>query len=810
MPPLVLIALSWVGGLVVAHYLLVPAGLDSVPLLILGLVPLGAILLWRRDRAMRLSGFCALALLAGALCYQQYQPNREDPRVTAYYNDRGWVTLEGVVADYPDVRDTWTYLWFEAEAIALDANAIAGQVHPIQGTVLVRAPRYPEYHYGDRLKISGLLETPPEFEDFSYREYLERKGIYSLLYRPYITRIGSGERSPFWSAIFEIKDRARNLIARLVPEPEASLLQGILLGIESGIPPDLYDDYNATGTSHIIVISGANITILAALFSLTLGRLLGKRRAYWFTIAGITVYVLLVGADAAVVRAGVMGGLFVTAVYLGRRATAHVSLLASAMVLTAINPLALWDAGFQLSFAATLGIILFAPDIEQLFEMGLNRMLPEHRARQIVRVLNDVLVVTLAAMLLTIPLVVYHFGRLSVVSPLANLLILPAQPVIMTLGGTATLVGLVRILEPVAQAIAWIPWLGLAYTNALVRWLADWPSASLEIDPGGAGWLIAYYAAVAAGTVYWRRRHMAVPSLPNWATSRRTMFIGSGLLLLAAVLAWLAVLQLPDGKLHVAFLDVGQGDAILISAPTGQQILVDSGPSPTALTTALSREMPFWDRSIDLIVMTHPDADHISGLVEVLHRFHVDAWLDGAPPDDDALYAECLRQVEEKGIARHIVERGSSMELEGGLLLEVLHPPAEPLYVTVSDTNSNSVVLRVCWGEVRFLLTGDIEAEAEHLLVASGQPLAADVLKVSHHGSGDASTAEFLTAVDPSYAVISVGAENRFGHPHQAVLERLTQGGEVTVLRTDVSGTIEFVTDGQQLWLSTEGKWITP
>jgi len=255
MPPLVLIALSWVGGLIVAHYLLVPTGLDSIPLLILGLVPLGAILLWRRDRVMRLSGFCALALLAGALCYQQHQPNRDDPRFTAYYNDRGWVTLEGVVADYPDVRDTWTYLWFEAEAIALDATAIAGQAHPIQGTGLVRAPRYPEYHYGDRLKISGLLETPPEFEDFSYREYLERKGIYSLLYRPHITRIGSGEGSPFWSAIFEIKDRARNLIARLVPEPEASLLQGILLGIESGIPPDLYDDYNAAGTSHIIVMN---------------------------------------------------------------------------------------------------------------------------------------------------------------------------------------------------------------------------------------------------------------------------------------------------------------------------------------------------------------------------------------------------------------------------------------------------------------------------------------------------------------------------------------------------------------------------
>jgi len=208
-----------------------------------------------------------------------------------------------------------------------------------------------------------------------------------------------------------------------------------------------------------------NVTFIATLFALAFRRLLGPRRAYWLTITGIALYVLLVGADAAVVRAGIMGGLFVTAIALGRRSTAYVSLFATVLVLTMITPMALWDAGFQLSFAATLGLILFAPAIERVFEHGLVRVASQDRARQILWFLNDALILTLAAQIRTIPLVMYHFGRVSLVAPLANLLILPAQPPIMGLGGTAAIAGTVSFLEPVARAIAWVPWLLLAYTN---------------------------------------------------------------------------------------------------------------------------------------------------------------------------------------------------------------------------------------------------------------------------------------------------------------------------------------------------------
>ena len=237
----------------------------------------------------------------------------------------------------------------------------------------------------------------------------------------------------------------------------------MLLGIESGIPDDVAEAFKATGTTHVIVISGSNIALLSGVLMAGLSRVLGKRRAAFPAIAGIILYVLLVGADAAALRAGLMGGLFILAIYFGRRSTAYVSLCASALFMTVLNPLTLWDIGFQLSFMATLGLILFTPTIEGQFERLLARGLTRERMRRVMGILNDALIVTLAAQVTTLPVIVYYFGRISLISLVTNFFILPAQPPIMT-GGMATLVaGLAW--EPLARGLALIPWLFLTYTT---------------------------------------------------------------------------------------------------------------------------------------------------------------------------------------------------------------------------------------------------------------------------------------------------------------------------------------------------------
>lgn len=800
LPPLLYVAAAWVVGLLVAHHWLVPLGVEPAVLWCLCLLPLSAILLWREDRSARLGCFCALALLAAGLRYQAEMPHTDDPDQIAFFTGTS-AAVEGVVAAYPDRRDTTARLVVAVESIEVD-----GERRPVSGLLLASVGRYPAYDYGDRLRLEGDILPPAPIEDFDFPAHLARKDIHCLMRQPDVERLTAGQGSPFWAALYGLKDRARLALARMVPEPEASLLQGIVLGIKAGIPKTLYDEYNATGTSHIIVISGSNISLVARLFALSFGQLLGKRRAYWLTLAGIALYVLLVGADAAVVRAGLMGGLYATGRHLGRLATAHISLAASAVILTLFEPLALWDAGFQLSFAATLSLILFSPPLEARVERGLARMVSSGKAATgILRFLNEALVATLAAQVLTLPVVAYHFGRLSLVSPLANLLILPVQPPIMTLGGLAALAGSLPLLEPLARVVAWLPWLCLAYTGAVVHALAAWPLASLDLGHLGWQWPALYYTFVAA--LAWAagsRRRQSEPGDSNGLAIRRHGKALLALAVAAAVLGGLALAQLPDGRLHVAILDVGQGDAILITTPAGRQILVDGGPSPAALGAALAREMPFWDRSLDLLILTHPDEDHVAGLAEALARFRVGAWLDNGRASDEPLYLQCLAALEAEGVPRQVVAAGDRLDLEQGIALQVLHPPRGPLPAAIDGDNEASVVLRLNWGEADFLLTGDVGAAAEASLLASGQPLDADVLKVAHHGSGSSTARAFLEAVGPRFAVISVGLNNRFKHPDPGLLERLGAVPDLAVLRTDQAGTVEFITDGARLWVQTQ------
>jgi hypothetical protein len=207
MPPLVLVAIAWIAGLIAARHWLVPLGIAPSSLLVLSLVPLAAILLWRQDRAVRLAGACALALLLAALRYQAALPDLNDPAFLAYHNDSGWITLKGTVQGYPDERDVRTGLTVEADSIE-----IGGQSRPVSGKVLVRVPRFPRFQYGDRLQVSGLLETPPQFDDFSYQDYLARKSIYALIDHPQITKLDSDQGNPFWTAIFAITNTSAQKI----------------------------------------------------------------------------------------------------------------------------------------------------------------------------------------------------------------------------------------------------------------------------------------------------------------------------------------------------------------------------------------------------------------------------------------------------------------------------------------------------------------------------------------------------------------------------------------------------------------------
>jgi competence protein ComEC len=567
------------------------------------------------------------------------------------------------------------------------------------------------------------------------------------------------------------------------------------------MPPQLHNLPARKATHTAIWVTGSNIAIVAGLLMLVGTRALGKRRAVGLTLGGIALYTVLVGADAAVVRAAIMGGLYVVAVYFGRQAEVRTSLILTAMLMTAANPYALWDVGFQLSFAATAGLVWLVPPLERAAEGWLAALLGPQRALTAMGLLSEGLVVSLAAQIATGPLIVYHFGRLSAVSLLTNLLILPVQPLVMMAGGLATAAGLIWL--PIGQALAWVAWLPLAWTVAAVNWTANASFASLTLGHFSPALLAAVYAALAGLAWLLSRRATADPAEATrlaWERLRRStrlMLLGGAS---AALLTWLAAAALPDGRLHVAFLNVGQGDAILITTPGGRQVLIDGGPSPSSALWEMGRNMPFWDRSLDLVVNTHPDADHLAGLPEVLGRYQVGQVLLPDVAGESGLYAAWQAAIKDEGTPAIQAQAGMRLGLEDGLGVEILHPGRVP---AGDKFNDHSVVARLTFGRVSFLLPGDIEAGVERELAAGGTSLASTVLKAPHHGGDTSSSEPFLEAVAPQVAVISVGAENRFGHPSAEVLERYAALG-IPVLRTDELGTVEFVTDGERLWVRTD------
>ena len=419
----------------------------------------------------------------------------------AHLNDQtGRVSVTGWIVDDPDERDRYVGLRIRAEMLSTPGSQVT---IPAEGDFLAQASRFGGWEYGDRVRATGYLQTPPNEIDFSYRDYLARQSIYSIMPSASIKTIQGQAGNPLVRWIYQYRNRALDRIYQLFPDPEASLFAGILVGVESGISSEVRSAFDRTGTTHIIAISGFNISILTALFLTIAKRWFGVRAGILIAGVSIAVYTVLVGADAAVVRAAIMGGLTLLALRMGRQTMGMASLAAAAILMTAIEPYVLWDVGFQLSFAATLGLILYGPSLEQSFERwAATRLASKQSARSLTKPVAEFLLFTLAAQLTTIPITAFYFRRFSLSSVLANPAILPAQPPLMILGGLATIAG--TIWMPLGRILAWIAWPFASFTIRTVSWFSDLPLASLTLDPVSPFSIALFYAALFGLTVLHR------------------------------------------------------------------------------------------------------------------------------------------------------------------------------------------------------------------------------------------------------------------------------------------------------------------
>ncbi len=669
--PLIPIGFGWLAGLWAAFTFALPAALLLAALV----VPLAGLILWRGESRARLAWLALLAALLGGLRAASARPVLDEDDLAAY-NDRGAVTFVGVVDDYPDRRDTFINLRVQAEALALPDSAAL----PIQGTALVRGDRLADFRYGDRIEVTGLIQTPPEFSDFSYRDYLAVKGIYSLIDRPRIKVIERDQGSPVFTALFSLKDRARDTIAAVLPEPEAALLTGILLGDDSGLPESVKDDFRLTGTSHIIAISGYNFSILLALASVPAIRLFGRRRAFPILLGFVVAYTVLVGWSASVVRAAIMGGLTLWATYLGRQAAALNSLFVAAIVMTLLDPFTLGDIGFQLSFAATLGLVIYTRPLQNAAERGLARLFNGEAAKKIVGVLSDAVLVTLAAQIATLPILIVTFRQFSLLTLFVNALVLPAQTGVMVFGGLALLAGMVWL--PLGQIVGWLAWLFLAWTIQVIHLFASIPGMSIELGYVDPLWGVAYVALLAAITFYATRNTEQRTEIKTRMAKLISPRFVLAALLVVGVLVALALSWRPDGKLHIHALNV-EGMPVFVQTPSGRQILIGGSNSPSALLAALGSRMPFWDRDIDLMVVPKADTKSLNGLMAVVDRYKVGS-IVSVDVGDNRAGREWLDAIAAKNI--NVIESGSGIGIEDGVSLSM----GESGWVRI-DTGTTSV-----------------------------------------------------------------------------------------------------------------------
>ncbi len=804
--PLILLSVAWVVGIYLGARFDLPLVLLSA-----GLVPLPLLLFLKKYRKFIVITSLSLLALFTASWYTYQSLHVIDADDLRYYNDRGTIDVRGIIARDPEISDRSTRLYFSVSETRAD-----GEWQPVEGNALLIVPRVSTYKYGDRLQVTGEMETPPQLNDFDYRGYLAHQGIYSTILYPDIEIEARGLGFKPLSLIYELRASLAQTLARALPEPQASLAQGIILGIRENIPPSVKNDFARTGTAHLLAISGLHLGIVAGIM-LSLGIWLFGRRYYlyvWLAMATIWLYALLTGMHPPMVRGAIMATLFLTAELLGRQRSAITALTFAAAIMVGISPYILGDAAFQLSFLAMAGLVFLFPSFRSLGRRAISKFIGEEGAIVAAATFaGNSLSVTMAAIIAVWPVVAYYFGIISFAGPLATFLLLPALPAVILVGAASGVIGLIFLLA--GQAIGWLAWLFLSYMLVIASWLASSPLAFIEVDPIAPVWLWLYYAGLTAAIILGRKLKV------DWI-SKATAGFRSGAsrsanavcrlpvkwvippLATMAVLVSVIAASMPDDELSISFLDVGQGDAILIQQGS-QQVLIDGGPSPQAISLELGRQMPFWDRTIELVILTHPDQDHLAGLIEVLKRYRVEKVLDPNLDSGTPLYEEWHRLVAEKKPEKITARAGQQIALAGATLT-VLHPPEALLKDTNEDIDNNGAVLRLKAGNVSFLLAADIRREAELHLITRRAALKSTVLKVAHHGSDTSTSQEFLSAVDPQIAVISVGADNKFGHPSEEIMNRLDNKlGQTNVYRTDHHGTIQFTTDGEKLWVKILG-----
>jgi len=819
---LVVVAGAWLVGILIDSFVLLP----SFALLIgAGVLLISIVLLWHESRN-RLILCIILFMILGAWRYTSASPIG-DPEAISRYIGSGLV-VRGVVSDEPKLQGRSRLLSVTVHSISQNKGSSWQDAHG-QMTIQNRGTELEDPYganYGSSVEITGRLLIPLPYS---------APGITASMFFPRVS-VQRMEGNPIIAALYHWRTLLSNIIEQALPQPQAALLIAILLSAHTPALKPLTPFFNATGTAHLIAPSGFKVTILAGIVAsnttwfyrkkITQGKLLpAQKRGGWrrwlttvLVIISIAVYTLLSGAGPAAIRAGIMGTLLVIAPRIGRSYNIYTALAVAALLMSAIDPFVLWEAGFQLSFLGTLGIVVLTPLFQRLLH-PLERIPCSHY-------LLETFAVTLAAQTATLPVLALNFQELSFVAPLANMLTVPLLGMMITLG--VLICGAGSIFMPLALLIGWVAQLLFWYLDHIIAWSAALPGAYINVGTLDSSVAWSYYALLIPVAIFALRKwslpaphnQLQQPHNPLPELSRHTwkgLQLSIALMIIVATGATALFSQSNERLTTITFLHVGpageqaQGEAILIRTPDNKTVLIDGGLDATSLAQELDSRLPSWQRSLDAVLLTTPRQDHLNGLLDIVQRYEIREVLDGGMLHPGTTYTLWRRTISERNFRYLAANQGMSINIGIFLSLQILWPGL-PLHKGGDEVRDNGLIVRITMPGLRLLLLG-ASAQSRYALTGllndiDTSYLQAEVVQMVEEAS--TSFPEELSSVlqrsNPTDLLLTPAAlsakQRKTGIQAIDPVSALTKDGRwqaSQIIQTAVEGTIE-VSNSQSGW----------
>jgi len=752
------------------------------------LVLLSVILFWLKKQQFVavISLHCSvvlLGLLLQTFQHMDFKSRELEPSIA----DES-VTLSGTIDSEPIRRERRISCVVRADSIFRARSIEQDSRRVLVMFRLDKGETFPEeMEYGRKIKLQGSLEPFP-FQrnpgEFDYGKYLALNDIQGVISVKGLCEVRVDEHKDdnslkVWT--YSAQRSLYHIIDSLHSPQHAGFLKGIIFGYCADIPTDVKQSFLDTGTIHILAVSGSNVAFVAFIFFSLFGFFRLPRRAVGgAAIGGLIVYMLLTGSSPSVVRATIMAIVILCGTMFEHNADIYNSISVAAMILLLWNTNTLFDVGFQLSFSAVISIVYFYPRLELLI-----KKIPERfEEMKAVDMILKLFAVSLAAQLGTIPFTAYYFNRVSFISLIANIPVVP-------ISGLNTFIGSAELMFYFLS-----PWIAKLYAAAndflvwfllgFVKQAANVPFAYLEFFHSNVIVVAGYYAVVLA------LFNMTLPRIRVWII---ILFLAIGDYALFGNL-WSRM----HARLTITVIDVGQGDAILMEFPGGKHLLIDSGPISQRFNSGEKIVVPLLKRmgisKIDYFVITHPHSDHIGGAQSVIKSLRVDSLFMGSLDSTNREVRNLLECAQTRNVGLKEICAGNQIFIDPNVRIYALYPTQG--MSAEKNLNNSSVVLKIMYGNASILTTGDAGVEVEHKLILRFQDLlSSDVLKVGHHGSISSTSEEFLNIVHPQKALISVGNHNKFRNPSSFTVRRL-MARAVEIERTDKSGAIILENDGNQ------------